>query len=87
MGEIIMMGFCICGLWSIIGYIICLCIFIMRSGFFDFFNPCWIYAHIRVNIIGCILLTIFTNILSLVIAIGYWIYKICTVGRKYEGDK
>lgn len=81
MGEIIVMGCLIGVLYNAVGYLICLWIF--TTDCFDFFNPCWIYAHVRVNIIGCILLTIFTNILSPIVAIGYWIYKICTVGRKH----
>lgn len=69
-------------IWSITGWLVGVCIFSKGEIFFGLFNPCWIYAHVRVNIIGCILLTIFVHVLSPVIAIGYWIYKICTVGRK-----
>lgn len=80
--EIIAMGCGISIIWSAVWWLV-MCAYMVGDLSCDFFNPCWIYAHIRVNIIGCILLTIFTNILSPVIAIGYWIYKICTVGRKY----
>lgn len=84
MTVIIPFGFLVGIIWSAVGYLICMSIFTMIVGdaFFDFFNPCWIYAHVRVNIIGCILLTICIHILSPFVAIGYWIYKICTVGRK-----
>lgn len=81
--AIILFGFLVGIIWSTIGYLISMSVFTMVGGaFFNFFNPRWIYAHIRVNIIGCILLTIFIHILSPFVAIGYWIYKICTVGRK-----
>ena len=79
----ILLGFFTSIIWNAVGYLMCLCIFTMEGGPFDFFNPRWIYAHVRVNIIGCILLTTFAHILCPVVAIGYWICKICTVGRKY----
>ena len=70
--------------WSGVGFVMGINIFPTRQeeAFFDFFNPRWIYTHIRVNIVGCILLTIFAHILSPIVAIGYWIYKMCTIGRK-----
>ena len=81
--KIIAVIFFISTLWNGIGLICCMFMFEMGDSLFDFFNPCWIYNHVRVNIIGCILLTIFVHILCPIFAIGYWIYKICTIGRKY----
>lgn len=49
---------------------------------FSFVNPIVIYKNIRVNWFGAWALSILLNILLPAIAIPYWIYKICTVGRK-----
>ena len=49
---------------------------------FSFVNPKVIYKNISVNWFGAIILTILLNILLPVIAIPYWIYKLCTIGRK-----
>lgn len=48
---------------------------------FSFVNPIVIYDNIRVNWFGAWLLAITINVLLPVVAIPYWIYKICTVGR------
>lgn len=48
---------------------------------FSFVNPRVIYDNIKVNWFGAWLLSIVLNILLPAIAIPYWIYKICTVGR------
>ncbi|MBO5424071.1 MAG: hypothetical protein J6A25_01000 [Lachnospiraceae bacterium] len=49
---------------------------------FEFFNPVVIYNTIKVNIFGTILITILLNTILAPYAIGYWVYKACTVGRK-----
>lgn len=48
---------------------------------FSFVNPKVIYDNIKVNWFGACVLAIVFNILFPVVAIPYWIYKICTVGR------
>ena len=45
-------------------------------------NPTTIYKNRRVNIFGCILLTILGHVLFSLCAPFYWLYKLCTVGRK-----
>lgn len=52
------------------------------SSGFEFVNPVWLYHHFRVNWVGLILLTILFNAVSMPYSIGYWIYKLCTYGRK-----
>ena len=47
----------------------------------SFVNPIVIYNKIKVNWFGAWLLAIVCNVVLPVIAIIYWIYKICTVGR------
>ena len=44
-------------------------------------NPLIIYKERRVNIFGCIMLTIGGHLLCPWIAPFYWFYKLCTVGR------
>lgn len=49
---------------------------------FSFVNPFVIYREFEVNYFGAALICILANILLPVIAIPYWIYKICTIGRR-----
>ena len=49
---------------------------------FEFLNPIIIYNTIKVNIFGTILITILLNTILAPYAICYWVYKVCTVGRK-----
>lgn len=49
---------------------------------FSFVNPMVIYKKIKVNWFGAWFLAIVFNIMLPAVAIPYWIYKICTVGRK-----
>lgn len=44
-------------------------------------NPFIIYEEIPVNYFGCICLTILFNIFCPLLSIGYWVYKLCTIGR------
>ena len=48
---------------------------------YSFFNPKGIYNNMKVNWFGAWLLAIVYNIILPTIAIPYWIYKLCTVGR------
>ena len=49
---------------------------------FSFMNPIEIYRTYHVNYFGAALVCIIYNLLCPIGSIGYWIYKICTVGRK-----
>lgn len=49
---------------------------------YSFVNPKVIYDNLKVNWFGAILLTTIANVLLPAVAIPYWIYKLCTVGRK-----
>lgn len=46
------------------------------------FNPIQVYEENNVNWFGCIMLVLLAHILFLPIAIIYWIYKLCTFGRR-----
>ena len=52
------------------------------ENFDSIYNPLVIYEDFEVNIFGCILLTLLFHILLLPPALFYWLYKLCTVGRK-----
>ena len=48
----------------------------------SFLNPIVLYNSIKVNWFGTSLLSIAFNLMLPSAAVFYWIYKICTVGRK-----
>lgn len=50
-------------------------------------NPVVIYHNVPVNLFGCFVLTILAHIAAgPIFAVGYWFYKLCTFGRKWEDD-
>lgn len=55
---------------------------IVGSDGFEFVNPIWLYKRFTVNYFGAGLLTILFNILFLPFACCYWLYKLCTTGRR-----
>ena len=72
-------------------FLICntLCVIVVIGGFLEdldvtlsFVNPKVIYNSIKVNWFGCIILTIIINIGLPVASVPYWIYKVCTIGRR-----
>ena len=46
------------------------------------FNPVQVYKTYKVNWFGCIMLVLLAHIMFLIMAIVYWFYKLCTVGRE-----
>ena len=71
--------------WIVANILALFIIFIMAAdddANFSFVNPIVIYNNIKVNWFGAWLLAIVCNVALPVIAIPYWIYKICTVGRE-----
>lgn len=67
---------------NVIGWIIVLKEFVDNDIGCSFVNPKALYKHIKVNWFGAWFLAIIANILLPAIAIPYWIYKVCTVGRE-----
>lgn len=55
--------------------------FITNSCGVEFVNPVFLYQSLRVNWFGAFFLAVIFNLLTVPIAIVYWIYKLCTVGR------
>lgn len=48
----------------------------------EFCNPAWWYKNKRTNIFGSAFVASLVSITILPYAICYWIYKLCTVGRR-----
>ena len=48
----------------------------------DMFNPVVIYNSGKFNIFGIICLTIISTIAFLPMALVFWFYKLCTLGRR-----
>lgn len=69
-------------LWIAINLICFLIVIFTEGSNFSFVNPIIIYKNLEVNWFGAILLTIIFNAFFPIISIPYWIYKLCTVGRK-----
>lgn len=50
-------------------------------------NPVWLYKTIKVNWFGATLIALIGTIAFPLYAFFYWIYKLCTVGRKNKEDE
>lgn len=51
---------------------------------FEYMNPKWWHKNFPLNSFGVIVCTITFTALCPIGAVGYWFYKLCTVGRKKE---
>jgi hypothetical protein len=79
---------CIC-LWQVVGYVVwlmlggCLGVRVIKnSAGFEFVNPLVIYKQTRVNWFGAFFLATLYGMMCPICTAGYWLYKLCTVGRK-----
>ena len=45
-------------------------------------NPLWWYREYRVNYFGAGFLALLINLICPIASLGYWFYKLCTVGRR-----
>lgn len=72
-------------LWSFLG-ILFIVVFLEIGPFnaegFEFVNPIHIYKNSKMNIFGAIFVSILMSLICPIGTIIYWIYKLCTVGRK-----
>ena len=73
--------------WNVVGFIVFISLFTCVDYFnladdFRVLNPIYIYKKIRVNWFGAACLTLVFNLICPVVSLGYWFYKLCTVGRK-----
>ena len=48
----------------------------------EFVNPVWWYRNYPVNPFGAMMCSLGFTILCPITALGYWFYKLCTVGRR-----
>ena len=49
---------------------------------FPCFNPIWLYRNYKLNWVGALLCALGLNLCCPIITIYYWLYKLCTVGRR-----
>ena len=70
--------------WQLFGGLICMAIAeSFKANGWEIANPYWCYhLSISLNWFGAILVSVLYNILCPVGALCYWIYWICTVGRR-----
>lgn len=70
----------------IIAHLLSLGLFFITNAYedacFAWLNPVWIYKHAKVNWFGASFLALLGNIVIPGIAVVYWMYKLCTVGRR-----
>lgn len=66
--------------WSAVGFAVAFTA--IDSEGFEYVNPVWIYKKYHVNYFGAALICIFYNLICPIGSICYWIYKLCTVGRR-----
>ena len=71
---------CIIALWSILGFPMLISVFSSFGA--NIFNPFWIYKNTKVNVFGAVVLTFIAIAISPITALIYYMYKLCTVGRK-----
>jgi hypothetical protein len=76
-------------LWSLVGFIAwiilgsCFNVRVIEYAFgIEFVNPLVIYKRTKVNWFGAILLAIIYGMMCPIATFVYWLYKLCTVGRK-----
>ena len=68
------------GVWTVLQ--ISVILDVVRTSYgFSIVNPMVIYNNIKVNWFGAVILAIIINIFLPAIAIMYWMYKLCTIGR------
>ena len=71
----------ICALHNAFGLVLCGAVSGRADGF-EFCNPLWLYKNYSVNVFGAIFLALVYNLLCPIGTICYWIYKLCTFGRR-----
>ena len=71
-------------LWQLIGCVICVAwAQTMDANDWELCNPYWSYKyHYSVNWFGAVIISLIYTILCPFGALIYWLYKLCTVGRR-----
>lgn len=74
--------------WNGLGFMMTYCLgvvgfdFIKESEGLEYLNPVYIYKNCEVNVFGAIMFMALLNLLCPILSFGYWLYMLCTVGRK-----
>ena len=69
--------------WQVLGGIICMAIAArIDTDGWELANPYWCYKLTRLNFFGTFVVCLLYNALCPIASICYWIYWLCTVGRK-----
>lgn len=74
--------------WHICGFVLLVCMAMFdgsptnEADGFEFCNPVWLYNQYRVNYFGAGFLALLLNLVCPVCSLGYWVYKLCIVGRR-----
>lgn len=70
--------------WSALGSLFCIAWSTLKqTDGWELCNPYWVHVyHFSVNWFGAILLALIFNALCPLGAAGYWVYKLCTIGRR-----
>jgi hypothetical protein len=75
-------------IWNISGFAVWLAMAVFdgspmnEASGFEFCNPVWLYEQYRVNYFGAGFLALLFSLMCPVYSLGYWFYKLCTVGRR-----
>lgn len=75
--------------WSVVGFVMwlvlgsCFNVQVIRYSFgIEFVNPLVIYKQTKVNWFGAFFLATLYGMMCPICTAGYWLHKLCTVGRK-----
>lgn len=78
-------------LWTGIGLMLLFVIFsvsttnpLYKAKGLEFLNPVWLWKNYRLNPFGAALIALVFSMACPLLAVGYWIYKLCTFGKKTE---
>ena len=76
-------------IWHVIGFVTwialgsCFDVAVIKYSFgIEFVNPLVIYGRTKVNWFGAFFLATLYGMMCPICTTGYWLYKLCTVGRK-----
>ena len=76
-------------LWHVVGFVMWIvlgaCFNVQVIGYasgIEFVNPLVIYNQTRVNWFGAFFLATLYGVMCPIATLIYWLYKLCTVGRK-----
>ena len=78
------------GIWNFFGFLVLFWMYFdiettgavgMAEGI-EFVNPAFVHKHNRVNWFGAFVVATLYGLICPVATIGYWFYKLCTIGVK-----